>query len=357
VKRLPAILVTGGAGYIGSHVVAQLGARGERIVVLDNLSTGHSRAVLHGRLVVGDVGDEKLLERLFGEYDFETVMHFAARIVVPESVSVPLEYYDSNTSRARTLLAACEKAGVGQFIFSSTAAVYGDPPGGMADEMTPTAPINPYGRSKLMTEWMLGDLAAVSSMRHVILRYFNVAGCDSFGRIGQDTPEATHLIKVACEHAVGTRSRLEIFGSDYPTADGTCIRDYIHVEDLAAAHLDALDYLRAGNDSLTANCGYGHGYSVREVIDTLSTLLGRVLKVDMSPRRAGDMATIVADNHLIRERLGWRPAWDQLEVIIGSALAWERQRLEAERKLTLVKDPERVTQVTRARHQHSNVLP
>ncbi len=325
-RRIPTILVTGGAGYIGSHVVAQLGGRGERLVVLDNLSTGHSRAVLHGRLVVGDIGDARLLRALFREYHIETVLHFAARIVVPESVARPLDYYDNNTARTRTLLAACQAAGVRNFVFSSTAAVYGDPPGGRAEETTPTAPINPYGRSKLMSEWMIRDLCAVTPLRHVILRYFNVAGCDSAGRIGQDTPEATHLIKVACQHAVGLRKELEIFGTDYPTADGTCVRDYIHVEDLAAAHLDALDYLRAGGESLTANCGYGHGYSVREVLDALAELQGRSLSLRESPRRAGDMAEIVADSTMIRERLGWRPTRDNLNLILGSALAWERRR-------------------------------
>ena len=325
-KRKPTILVTGGAGYIGSHVVAQLGARGERIVVLDNLSTGHSRAVLHGRLVVGDVGDQRLLSALFREYQIETVLHFAARIVVPESVEKPLEYYDCNTARARMLLAECDRADVKQFIFSSTAAVYGDLSGGHANEASPTEPANPYGRSKLMTEWMLGDLSAASKMRHVILRYFNVAGCDGLGRIGQDTPEATHLIKVACQHAVGLRPDLEIFGTDYPTPDGTCVRDYIHVEDLAEAHLNALDYLRAGNASLTANCGYGHGFSVREVIDALGQVHGAALTVRESGRRAGDPASIVANSDLIRERLGWRPSRDDLDLILTSALAWERQR-------------------------------
>ncbi len=346
-KKIPTILVTGGAGYIGSHVVAQLGARGERIVVLDNLSTGNSRAVLHGRLVVGDIANERLLNMLFREYRIETVLHFAGRIVVPESVAKPLEYYDCNTSGARTLMAASAKAGVRQFIFSSTAAVYGDPPGGVADEQTPPMPINPYGRSKLMTEWMLRDLAAASTMRHVILRYFNVAGCDSHGRIGQDTPEATHLIKVACEHAVGKRKGLEVFGSDYPTADGTCVRDYIHVEDLATAHLHAVDYLRADNESLTANCGYGHGYSVLEVIDTLRNLVDFPLNVKLSPRRAGDMATIIADNKLIRQRLGWMPKRDNLELIIASALAWEDQRKIATEKRTpgkqAIKAPELAT--------------
>ncbi len=326
-KRKPTLLVTGGAGYIGSHVVAQLGARGERIVVLDNLSTGHSRAVLHGRLVVGDIGNQRLLRALFREYHIETVLHFAARIVVPESVAKPLEYYDCNTARARMLLAECERAGVQNFIFSSTAAVYGDLGGGQASEASPTEPANPYGRSKLMMEWMLGDLSAASKMRHVILRYFNVAGCDDMGRIGQDTPEATHLIKVACQHAVGLRPELEIFGTDYPTPDGTCVRDYIHVEDLAAAHLNALDYLRAGNASLTANCGYGHGFSVREVINALGRIHGRRLNVRESGRRAGDPASIVANSDLIRERLGWRPSHDDLNLILTSALAWERQRL------------------------------
>ena len=325
-KRRPTLLVTGGAGYIGSHVVAQLGARGERIVVLDNLSTGHARAVLHGRLVVGDIGNQRLLRTLFREYRVETVLHFAARIVVPESVAKPLEYYDSNMVRAHTLLSECRRAGVSQFIFSSTAAVYGDAIGGRASESSLTAPMNPYGRSKLMTEWMLGDLSAVSSMRHVILRYFNVAGCDSQGRLGQETPDATHLIKVACQHAVGLRSSLEIFGTDYPTPDGTCVRDYIHVEDLAAAHLDALDYLRAGRKSLTANCGYGHGFSVREVINALERIHGQPLNVHESARRAGDMASIVANSNLIRERLDWRPTRDNLDLILSSALAWERQR-------------------------------
>ncbi|MFU8830728.1 MAG: UDP-glucose 4-epimerase GalE [Wenzhouxiangella sp.] len=325
--RKPTILVTGGAGYIGSHVVARLGARGERVVVLDNLSTGHSRAVLHGRLVVGDIGDQRLLRVLFREYRIETVLHFAARIVVPESVEKPLEYYDCNTARARLLLAECNRAGVEQFIFSSTAAVYGDLAGEQANEASLTEPANPYGRSKLMTEWMLGDLSAASRMRHVILRYFNVAGCDHLGRIGQDTPEATHLIKVACQHAVGLRPDLEIFGTDYPTPDGTCVRDYIHVEDLAEAHLNALDYLRTGAESLTANCGYGRGFSVREVIDALGRIHGQRLKVRESGRRAGDPASIVANSDLIRERLGWRPSCDNLDLILSSALAWERQRL------------------------------
>jgi UDP-glucose 4-epimerase len=326
-SRTPTILITGGAGYIGSHVVAQLGERGEQLLVLDNLSTGHPDAVLHGQLVVGDVGDAALLDRLFAAHRIDTVMHFAAKIVVPESVAQPLDYYDNNTARARVLLDACRRAGVRRFVFSSTAAVYGDPDGGVANEQTPPAPINPYGRSKLMTEWMLRDLAAVSELRYAVLRYFNVAGCDLRGRIGQDTPNATHLIKVACQHAVGSRSHLDVYGTDYPTADGTCVRDYIHVEDLAAAHLSALDHLRAGGESITANCGYGHGYSVRQVIDVLRSVHDGDIVVREAPRRAGDMAMIVADASFARSRLGWTPSRDDLELIIGSALAWERKRL------------------------------
>lgn len=320
------ILVTGGAGYIGSHVVAQLGERGEDVVVLDNLSTGHPDAVLHGRLIVGDIGDAPLLARLLREFEIETVMHFAARIVVPESVAHPLDYYDSNTARARILLEACRVAGVKHFVFSSTAAVYGDPQGGIADENTPPAPLNPYGRSKLMSEWMLQDLAKVSDLRYVVLRYFNVAGCDPRGRIGQDTPEATHLIKVACQHAVGARAHIDVYGTDYATPDGTCIRDYIHVDDLAAAHLLALDHLRVGGESLTANCGYGHGFSVREVVETLREVHGFPLVVQEAPRRPGDMAMIVADATLARTRLGWKPRFDDIRLIIRSVLAWEQRR-------------------------------
>ncbi len=322
-----AILVTGGAGYIGSHVVARLGALGEEIIVLDDLSTGTVGALLYGKLVVGDIGDAALVLRLLQDHQIDTVLHFAARIVVPESVAHPLEYYDSNTARARVLLEACRIAGVKHFVFSSTAAVYGDPPGGIADEQTAPAPINPYGRSKLMTEWMLGDLAAVSDLRYVALRYFNVAGCDAAGRIGQDSPDATHLIKVACQHAVGLRPEIAVFGSDYATPDGTCVRDYIHVEDLAEAHVAALTYLRNAGPSLTANCGYGHGYSVREVIDVLAELHGSPLCVRDAARRAGDMAMIVADAAVARRQLGWRPRRDDLRLIVASALDWEYRRL------------------------------
>src|SRR5689334_14496886 len=260
------ILVTGGAGYIGSHVVRQLGEAGEQIVVLDDLSTGFRQAVLYGELVVGNTGDSKLLDDLFAAHDVDTVMHFAAHTVVPESVADPLKYYRNNTCASRTLLERSLKAGVRHFVFSSTAAVYGIPSDGEASEDTQTAPINPYGTSKLMSEWMLRDVAAASALRYVALRYFNVAGSDTSGRIGQATPSATLLVKVACEAAVGKRPGVAVYGSDYPTPDGTGVRDYLHVEDLAAAHLDALAYLRNGGRSSTLNVGYGHGYSVREVL-------------------------------------------------------------------------------------------
>lgn len=325
-KRIPTLLVTGGAGYIGSHVVAKLGEQGERIVVLDNLSTGNSDAVLFGQLVVGDIGNERLLRALFREYEFEAVLHFAARTVVPESVTHPLEYYDTNTAKARTLIESCIKQAVKYFIFSSTAAVYGAPAGGVASEKDVPDPLNPYGRSKLMTEWMLKDACSASTMRHAILRYFNVAGSDTAGRIGQDTPQATHLVKVACQHAVGQRPYLDIFGTDYETPDGTCVRDYIHVEDLATAHLHSLTYLREGNDSMIANCGYGHGFSVREVLETVGRLSGQKLDIREVARRPGDMATVIADNTWIREHLGWTPARDDIELIVRSALDWERHR-------------------------------
>lgn len=324
-KRIPTILVTGGAGYIGSHVVALLAEQGKRIVVLDDLSTGYRRAVLGGRLVIGDIGNARLLRALFREYQFEAVFHFAARTVVPESVARPLEYYDTNSARARTLMAACQAGGVKYFVFSSTAAVYGVPSGGVASEDMPTAPLSPYGRSKLMTEWMLQDACNAGAMRYTILRYFNVAGCDSAGRIGQDTPEATHLIKVACQHAAGKRPSLSIFGTDYPTPDGTCVRDFIHVEDLARAHLQALSYLRHGGESLIANCGYGHGYSVREVIDTVRRVSNRQLEIREAARRPGDMPMVIAHNNVIRNRLGWKPERDDIETIVRSAWNWERR--------------------------------
>jgi UDP-glucose 4-epimerase len=319
------ILVTGGAGYIGSHVTRQLRARGENVVVLDNLSSGFRSAVRDAPLVVGDTGDGGLVAGLLREHDVSTVLHFAAHTIVPESVTDPLKYYRNNTSNTRSLLECCVAAGVRHFIFSSTAAVYGIPAGGRASETTPTAPINPYGWSKLMSEQMLKDVSAATPLRHVALRYFNVAGADPGERIGQSTPEATHLIKVACEHVVGKRDHVSIFGTDFDTPDGTGVRDYIHVEDLAAAHLKALDYLRAAGASTTLNCGYGQGFSVREVLDEVARAAGRGLDVREGPRRAGDPPMLIAVADRIRATLGWQPQHADLAGIVQTALAWERR--------------------------------
>ncbi len=283
-----AVLVTGGAGYIGSHVVRHLGEAGYSVIVLDNLSKGFRNAVLHGELVVGDTGDTELVAQLLRDYSVTSVLHFAALTVVPESVANPLGYYGNNTCSTRNLLACCQAAGVRHFVFSSTAAVYGLPAEGSASEDSPTAPINPYGASKLMSEWMLRDVTAATNVQHVILRYFNVAGCDPQTRIGQSTPGATLLIKVACEVAVGKRASLSIFGTDYSTADGTGVRDYIHVEDLADAHVKALRYLEAGGKSTTLNCGYGHGFSVREVLAAVERVHGKPLAIREEARRPGD---------------------------------------------------------------------
>ena len=321
------ILVTGGAGYIGSHVVRQLGERGERLVTLDDLSSGFRSAVLCGELVIGNIGDAELVARVLSEHDVDTVMHFAAHISVPESVENPLKYYRNNTANTRTMLECCIAAGVRNFVFSSTAAVYGMPEGGIASEDTPTVPINPYGWSKLMSEWMLRDVAAVTSLRFVALRYFNVAGADPGGRIGQCTPSATHLLKVACEHVVGRRDQVAIFGTDYETPDGTGVRDYIHVEDLATAHLQAFDYLRAGGASTTLNCGYGQGFSVREVLHEVARASGMRLRIVESPRRAGDPPRLVAKADRVRAALAWLPRHRDLGGIVRSALAWEQRLL------------------------------
>ncbi|SFM50474.1 UDP-galactose 4-epimerase [Ectothiorhodospira mobilis] len=318
------ILVTGGAGYIGAHVALMLAEAGERVVVLDDLSTGFAAAVHQGELIIGDVADSRLVRGLLQAHDVDTVMHFAARTVVPESVSDPLGYYHNNTCGTRSLLQCCAQAGVKHLVFSSTAAVYGIPEDGLAREDGPTDPINPYGRSKLMSEWMLRDLSAATSLRHVALRYFNVAGSDPEGRIGQSTRQATLLVKVACEAAVGRRDHVAVFGNDYPTPDGTGVRDYIHVTDLAAAHLDALNYLRRGGPSDTFNVGYGHGTSVRQVLDTVQRLSGRRLDIRERPRRPGDPPSLVAAAERIRQVLGWTPRHDDLETIVGTALAWER---------------------------------
>jgi UDP-glucose 4-epimerase len=321
------ILVTGGAGYIGSHVVRQLGEAGENIVVLDDLSRGFRQAVTAGGLVVGDVSDYALVSRLLAEHRVDTVMHFAAHTIVPESVAKPLKYYGNNTCSTRVLLQACVEHGVKHFVFSSTAAVYGIPEQGYAHEESPTRPINPYGTSKLMSEWMLRDVAAVSPLRYVTLRYFNVAGSDPMARIGQATQGATLLIKVACEAMVGKRPHVSVFGSDYPTPDGTGVRDYLHVEDLAAAHLNALAYLRGDGQSVTLNVGYGHGYSVREVLRMVESIGGQPLVILDEAHRAGDPAYLVARADRIRSELGWRPRYDDLAAIVTHALAWERKLL------------------------------
>lgn len=319
------VLVTGGAGYIGSHVLHALTDAGIPAVTIDNLSTGRRAAVPDAvPLIEGDVGSAELLEQVMCRYGVDAVMHFAGSIVVPESVEKPLAYYRNNTANSLTLLDACVRLGIDQVVFSSTAAVYGVTDRVPIDEETPTAPINPYGASKLMTEQMLRDAGPAYGLRSVILRYFNVAGADAAGRTGQATPTATHLIKVACQALLGRRPALSLFGTDYPTADGTCIRDYIHVSDLAEAHVLALLHLRRGGESLTLNCGYGRGASVLEVVRTLEEVSGEKVPVVVADRRAGDPPQLVAGADRIRERLGWVPKHDRLDEIVRSALAWER---------------------------------
>lgn len=318
------ILVTGGAGYIGSHVVRQLGEAGENVVILDNLSTGFKESILHGELVIGDTGDKQLVSSIMQQHNVDTVMHFAAHTIVPESVSNPLKYYQNNTCNSRNLLECCQQHGVKHFIFSSTAAVYGMLEEGVASEDTPLQPINAYGTSKLMTEWMLRDLSAATDLTHIALRYFNVAGSDPEGRIGQCTEKATLLIKVACEAAAGKRDKVCIFGTDYPTPDGTGIRDYIHVEDLAAAHIKALEYLRNNGSSTTLNCGYGHGLSVREVLDMVQKVNNAPLNITEEPRRAGDPPLLIARADRIQQLLGWKPQYDDLEFIVKTSLDWEK---------------------------------
>ena len=319
------VLVTGGAGYIGSHMVLELADQGEQVVVLDDLSTGFSWAVPEEvPTLVGDMGDPALLARVIEAYGIDEIAHFAARIVVPDSVADPLGYYLNNTVRSRALIEAAIKGGVKRFIFSSTAAVYGDPEENPVSEEAGTSPVSPYGRSKLMTEWMLTDAARAHDLRFVALRYFNVAGADPHGRSGQSSPNATHLIKVAVQAALGQRTHLDVYGTDYPTPDGTCMRDYIQVTDLVRAHTAALKHLRANGESLTLNCGYGRGYSVREVVEVVKQVSGVDFEVRYVPRRPGDPAAIVAAADRIRARLGWRPAFDDLEKIVAQALAWEQ---------------------------------
>jgi UDP-glucose 4-epimerase len=320
------ILVTGGAGYIGSHMVLALTEMGEKVVVLDNLSTGFWWAIApEAKLVEGDIGDEALLDRIMAEYSFDAVVHFAGSIVVPDSVRDPLGYYLNNTVKSRMLMACAVKAGIPRFIFSSTAAVYGNTAAEPVFEDAPLAPISPYGSSKLMTEWMLKDTHTAHGLQYVALRYFNVAGGDPKGRIGQSTPRATHLIKVACQAALGQRDSLEVYGTDYATPDGTCLRDYIHVSDLIAAHVDALTHLRKGGESGIFNCGYGKGYSVLDVIKSVERVNGAALPVKFGPRRAGDPAAIVAGAERVRQVLGWQPRYDNLDFIVETALGWERK--------------------------------
>lgn len=321
------ILITGGAGYIGSHVVRALGKLGHDLTIYDNLSTGHRQAVTFGELVEGDLSDKNKLEALFEAKKFEAVLHFAGSIVVPESVSEPLRYYQNNTVNSHSLISMCQKYQVNNFIFSSTAAVYGMPKDGVCREDSETNPINPYGQSKLMTEHMLRDTAfADKKFNYVALRYFNVSGADPEGKVGQSFPQATHLIKAACEAATGKREKMELFGTDYPTKDGSCIRDYIHVTDLADAHVKALEYLAEGGGSQILNCGYGHGFSVKEVISRVKQVTGVDFKVKESPRRPGDPATLTAQVERIGQVIGWKPQYDDLDTIIKSAYEWEKNR-------------------------------
>lgn len=317
------VLVTGGAGYIGSHVVRQLAQAGHDIVVFDNLSTGYRWAVTAGELVVGDLADEAAIDDVFDQHKFDAVLHFAAHIVVPESVANPLKYYSNNTRNTLNLLKAVERYNVPYMVFSSTAAVYGMPEQTVLTEDLPLAPINPYGASKMMSERMIMDLAAASNLNYVILRYFNVAGANPDGKLGQATPEATHLIKVACECVTGQRNGMSVFGTDYDTRDGTCVRDYIHVEDLAKAHVMALDYMAQGGESSVLNCGYGRGFTVNEVIDVVKAQSGVDFPVEQVGRRAGDPAALMADNARIKATLGWTPDFDNLDTIVSTALAWE----------------------------------
>lgn len=318
------ILVTGGCGYIGSHVVRQLFEAGYEVIVYDNLSTGFADALLHDeKLIVGDLADTEKLDEIFREHAFKTVLHFAAAIIVPESVSLPLKYYTNNTRNTLNLLQACVRHKVEMFVFSSTAAVYGIPESGHVAEDSPTAPINPYGTSKLMSEWMLRDTSFAHGMKYVALRYFNVAGADPLARMGQRTPEATHLIKVSCQAALGMRDSVSIYGTDYKTSDGTGIRDYIHIEDLASAHIAALSYLESGGSSTVVNVGYGCGSSVREVIDVVKKVSGIDFPVSETSRRPGDPAMLVAVAERAQSLLGCTYRFNNLETIVRDAWRWE----------------------------------
>ena len=320
------ILITGGAGYIGSHMVYAVLERGEEVVVLDNLSTGVRGLVApDAHFYEGDVADQTLVRDLLSRHRVSAVVHFAGSVVVPESVEQPLAYYANNVSSSRNLLEVCVETGVGHFIFSSTAAVYANPSRNPVGEDAPLAPVTPYGRSKLMTEWMIEDVARAHDLRYVVLRYFNVAGADPKGRTGQSTPHATHLIKRACQAALGRIPYVEIYGTDFPTPDGTGVRDYIHVADLVDAHATAFDHLNRGGPSLTLNCGYGLGYSVRDVIDAVSKVAGHRVPTRDAPSRRGDLAEIVADPTRLKDTLEWRPRHDHLEQIVATAYEWDRR--------------------------------
>jgi UDP-glucose 4-epimerase len=319
------ILVTGGAGYIGSHTIKQLGQAGYDIIVYDNLSTGNAQAIGYGDLAIGDLADRQRLIQLFAKHNFDAVLHFAASISVPESVVNPLAYYSNNTANTLNLLHCCQQFGVNKFIFSSTAAVYGQPTDNPITEDTLPLPLNPYGSSKLMSERLIHDYAAASDLRYVILRYFNVAGAEVGGTLGQTGKKASHLIKVACDAALGQRSGVNIFGTDFDTPDGTGIRDYIHVDDLARAHVDALTYLNGHSLSQILNCGYGNGYSVRQVIEKVKEISGVDFNVVETERRSGDPACVIAANDRIIQVLGWQPRFNDLDTIVQTALAWERK--------------------------------
>src|SRR3977135_3611682 len=325
------VLVTGGAGYIGSHMVLALVEAGESVVVVDNLSTGYSGLLPEGRpLFIGDAGDENLVEGVIAQHGVESIIHFAGSVVVPDSMRDPLAYYRNNTMTTRSLLNAAVRCGVARFIFSSTAAVYGNPDQVPVPETAPTRPLSPYGTSKLMTEIMLHDVATAHGMNYVVLRYFNVAGADPLARIGLATVGATHLLKIAVEAATGQRAKIDVFGTDYPTPDGSCIRDFIHVSDLAQAHRAALSYLRGGGTSVTLNCGYGRGYSVLETIEAVRRVSGRSFAVQYAPRRPGDIMTMVADTSRIRNTLDWMPQYDNLETIAAHAF-WREEKLLRDR--------------------------
>jgi UDP-glucose 4-epimerase len=322
------VIVTGGAGYIGSHMVLDLLDAGETVIVLDNLSTGFRSAVPEGALLVeGDIADQALVAALIRDHAVDAIAHFAGSIIVPESVANPLDYYENNTCKARSLIEAAVRGGVRHFLFSSTAAIYGVSDEPMLTETGPTIPIAPYGSSKLMTEMILRDVSVAHDFRYVALRYFNVVGADPKGRCGQSKMDATHLFKLACQTALGRRPVLTIFGTDYPTRDGTCVRDYIHVSDLIGVHMAALAHLRGGGDSQVLNCGYGHGYSVREIVDRMKLVSGVDFPVELAPRRDGDPATLVASTDRLRGVLNWTPRYDDLDLIMEHSLAWERRLL------------------------------